>query len=187
MGKTNHIDPDDIEQTLTLSWQHRDRFSAIVQCLYEDQVRHSASGVAAKRQKAERLKEDEHLLAENDKVNEEVAKQRKIRLKNERLEEENLAKEQLRLKDKEEREAQRELENYIKEESEALENRIREENLEKAIEAALDNPVDHEFAIDVQGHIYRGRTLKCNDVPKENRQKIPRPLKDHEKLLKQRN
>merc|ERR1712045_486093 len=33
---TDHTDPEDIEQQLILSWQHRDRLAAISQFLYED-------------------------------------------------------------------------------------------------------------------------------------------------------
>lgn len=126
------------------------------------------------------------MLAENDRINAEVAKQREARLQQERLEEEEIARETVRIKEKEERELQRELENYIQEETKALQNRILEENLERVIETALDNPVDHEFAIDKEGHIYRGRTLKCSEVPNDSREKIPRPMKEFERLLKQR-
>lgn len=34
---------------------------------------------------------------------------------------------------------------------------ITKENLDAAIDHALANPVDHNFAIDLQGNIYRGR------------------------------
>ena len=44
---TDHTDPEDIEQQLILSWQHRDRLAAISQFLYEDVLRHSDVGEAA--------------------------------------------------------------------------------------------------------------------------------------------
>ncbi len=47
--------------------------------------------------------------------------------------------------------------------------------LDEAISHALDNPADHEFAIDLRGHIYRGRMTKSSDVPPEEREKIPAP------------
>ena len=75
------------------------------------------------------------------------------------------------------------MEDYIKQETKALDNRIRLEDLEKAIETALDNPIDLEFAIDTEGHIYRGRETKSILVKKEDREKIPRPVKEGEKLL----
>merc|ERR1719481_309808 len=56
-----------------------------------------------------------------------------------------------------------------------MENRILEEDLEKAIETALANPVDFEFAIDKEGHIFRGRTTLSNKVEEEKLEKIPLP------------
>ncbi len=52
-----------------------------------------------------------------------------------------------------------------------------QEALAKAIEHALDNPVDHEFAIDLEGNIYRGRYTKSTSVPPNKREKIPAPPK----------
>ena len=52
------------------------------------------------------------------------------------------------------------MEDYIKQETKALDNRIRLEDLEKAIETALDNPIDLEFAIDTERHVYRGQETK---------------------------
>jgi small subunit ribosomal protein S26 len=71
----------------------------------------------------------------------------------------------------------------ISAETEAIENRIQEEDLERVIEAALQNPVDHEFAIDLEGNIYRGRYTKSIEVPKQDREKIPDPPTVAEKIL----
>ena len=77
------------------------------------------------------------------------------------------------------------MEDFIKEETKALENRIKLEDLEKAIETALDSPIDYEYAIDTEGHIYRGRETKSILVKKDVREKIPRPVKEGEKLLQE--
>merc|ERR1712096_319627 len=53
-----------------------------------------------------------------------------------------------------------------------MEKRIRVEDLEKAVETALANPVDFEFAIDKEGHMFRGRTTKCKKVEPKNYEKI---------------
>ena len=48
---------------------------------------------------------------------------------------------------------------------------------------ALDNPVDYEFCIDNVGHIYRGRYTKSTLVPEEEREQIPVPLTEADKIL----
>ena len=64
-----------------------------------------------------------------------------------------------------------------------MENRIKFEDLEKAIEIALDSPIDYEYAIDTEGHIYRGRETKSILIKRDDREKIPRPVKEGERLL----
>ncbi len=71
----------------------------------------------------------------------------------------------------------------IESETEAIGNRIRAEDLERVIETALQNPTDPEFAIDLQGNIYRGRYTKSIEVPVNSREKIPVPLTIAEKIL----
>ena len=82
-----------------------------------------------------------------------------------------------------ERIRQRQVEEMIAAESQAIDNRIRKEDLEKVIEIALDNPIDYEFAIDKEGHIFRGRETKSNLVPKDDLELIPKPPTQHEILL----
>ena len=61
--------------------------------------------------------------------------------------------------------------------------RIRAEDLDRAIETALQNPIDHEFAIDLQGNIYRGRYTKSIEVPAKDREKVPVPKTVAQKIL----
>merc|ERR1719244_2521584 len=61
---------------------------------------------------------------------------------------------------------------FVRRQSELIEKRILPEKLEEAILEALDNPLDPEFAIDLQGHIYRGRKTRSLKVPPENREKL---------------
>lgn len=64
----------------------------------------------------------------------------------------------------------------VEREEEALSAAIvTREALAAAIEAALDSPADHEFAIDAEGHIYRGRYTRSTEVPEAHREKIPAP------------
>merc|ERR1740129_1093327 len=179
----DHTPPDDIEQLLKLSWQHRDRVSAISQLLYEENLRHSSAGEAAKEERKIADDEDEQLLQENEEINAQIAKTRELRLQKEAIIEEETIRHELKEYDKEKAIKNREMEDFIKEETKALENRIKLEDLEKAIEIALDNPIDYEYAIDTEGHIFRGRETKSTLVKKDAREKIPRPMKEGEKLL----
>ena len=53
-----------------------------------------------------------------------------------------------------------------------MERRIEPDQLEKAIETALANPVDYEFAIDLEGNIFRGRTTKSKKINPEDFEKM---------------
>ncbi len=165
----------EIDQILKLKWEYRDRLAAISQYLYEDYLRHSDVGEAAK--EAARKEEEEHvkLLEENEKVNQIVAKKREIRLKKEAIEAEEQIREHIKELEREETEKIARTEELIRAETEAMENRIKQEDFERAVEIALDNPIDHEFAIDLQGNIYRGRETKSILVAQEDRESIPRP------------
>merc|ERR1712051_921046 len=107
----DHTPPDDIEQLLKLSWQHRDRVAAISQLLYEENLRHSSAGEAAKEERKIADDQDEQLLQENEEINAQIAKTRELRLQKEY--------------DKEKAIKNREMEDFIKEETKALENRIK--------------------------------------------------------------
>jgi len=175
--------PDDIEQLLKLSWQHRDRVAAISQLLYEEGLRHSSAGEAAKEERKIADDQDEQLLQENEEINVQIAKTRELRLQKDAIIEEETIRHELKKYDKEKAIKNREMEDFIKEETKALENRIKLEDLERAIEIALDSPIDYEYAIDTEGHIYRGRETKSILVKRDDREKIPRPVKEGERLL----
>ena len=50
---------------------------------------------------------------------------------------------------------QRQIAEVVASETESMENRIRPEDIGRAVEEALANPVDYEYAIDTDGHMYR--------------------------------
>ena len=58
-------------------------------------------------------------------------------------------------------------------EKQEMENRIKEEDLVKAIETALANPLDLEYAIDLNGNIFRGRKTKSKKVNPAYYEQIP--------------
>merc|ERR1711894_365159 len=180
---TDHTDPEDIEQQLTLSWQHRDRLAAISQFLYEDVLRHSDVGEAAIKEAEKEEIEHLKLLEDNDEVNKTVAKQRELRLQKESIENEQNIREELVQIEAKEKVRRRQVEQLISSESLAIDNRIRKEDLERTIEIALDNPIDNEFAIDTEGHIFRGRETKSSLVAKDERDLIPKPPTQQEIIL----
>ena len=123
------------------------------------------------------------MLEENDEENKKVAKQREIRLQKEAIETEQNIRAELVQIEAQEKVRRRQVEEKIIAESLAIDNRIRKEDLEKAIEIALDNPIDYEFAIDTQGHIFRGRETKSTLVAKDEREIIPKPPTEQEIIL----
>ena len=54
------------------SWQHRDRVAAISQLLYEENLRHSSAGEAAKEERKIADDQDEQLLQENEEINAQI-------------------------------------------------------------------------------------------------------------------
>lgn len=44
--------------------------------------------------------------------------------------------------------------------------------MQKAIEEAMANPKDFNFAIDEDGHIFRGRNTRPEDVDEKDREKL---------------
>jgi len=49
---------------------------------------------------------------------------------------------------------------------------ISKENIEKAIEEALANPEDFNYAIDLEGYVYRGKETSIDKIPPESREKL---------------
>ena len=89
------------------------------------------------------------------------AEERKVRIKQE-------------LEDFEKREEERlaRVDKIVEKHQSEMERRIEPEQLEKAIETALANPVDYEFAIDLEGNIFRGRTTKSKKMKPEDFEKM---------------
>ncbi|KAF6199899.1 hypothetical protein GE061_006197 [Apolygus lucorum] len=63
-------------------------------------------------------------------------------------------------------------EEIVRQEKERAKNYITPENIDEAINKALDNPVDHEFAIDLDENIIKGRRTKPVQKEQEEIQKV---------------
>ena len=183
----DHFPQAEHDQFYFLKFQHRDRVAAISQVLYEDDVKFSDTGALAKEES--RIENEEFLrkLKENENVNAMVAKERTVRLAKEMQEQEKEILRQVDEFEKQKLKEEGDLEDFIRSETAAIENRIRLEDLEKEIEKALDNPIDYEYAIDKEGHIYHGRETKSIQTPKEERVKILQPPTESEILLQSKN
>jgi small subunit ribosomal protein S26 len=116
-------------------------------------------------------------------MNAEIAERRRVRLERESQEESVRIEKELKIAEEEKRKKIEAANRIVESETEAIVNRIRAEDLERVIETALQNPVDHEFAIDLQGNIYRGRFTKSIEVQAKDLEKIPGPKTVAEKIL----
>ena len=110
---------------------------------------------------------------DNEEINKRIAAARSERLKVEAEERRVRVAEELRQHEIQETERLEKVDKYVDKQKEEMEQSIKQEDLEKAIETALANPIDYEYAIDLQGNIFRGRATKSKKVDPENYEKLP--------------
>ena len=180
----HHIPEFEENQVMTLKFRHQDQMAALTQYLWEDYLRNSDVGEAAKIEAAREEKEHRGLLKENEAVNSEIAAKRVERLKLEAKQEEERIKLELIVDREKKLKKQSEADKIVQSEEKQLDLRVKSiDDLEGAINFALDNPKDNEFAIDKSGYIYRGRYTKSIQVPQDKREKIPAPLSEGDRIL----
>lgn len=158
-----------------LQVNYNQRFSAVTQYLYEDFLRFSDVGEIGRIEAAKEAEEHRALVEENERENARIVQARQQQMAQELEEKKRRAAEDLAAIQKADQARIRELEERVRSETLALQNAVNYENLEAKIEEALANPVDHEYAIDTEGHIYYGRYTASMDVPANQRIKIPVP------------
>lgn len=180
----SHIPDSEINQILRLKYAHADKVAAVTQFLWEDYLVNSDVGEAAKLTAQKEEEEHQRLLALNQERNREVSLKREARLAAEAAEKEVQVREELRAHEEEEARRIQLAESFIASEMEDLKGVITdEESLVKAVQAALDNPVDYEYSIDLEGHIYPGRYTKATKVPPAERKAIPTPMREGQHIL----
>ena len=180
----HHIPEAEEEQVMILKFRHHDQVAALTQYLWEDYLRNSDVGEAAKIEAAREEKEHKELILKNCAVNEQIAAKREERLKLEEIAEEKRIKSEVQAAKNQENKRLSMIDDVILSETEQMERRVKSiDDLERTILHALDNPVDYEFAIDHAGHIYRGRYTKSNLVPPEERELLPTPITDADRIL----
>lgn len=159
------------EQSLHV--EYRRRMKALTQYLYEDEAKFSDAGEAGRLEALEEERQHTQLLQENEEYNKQVMERRNLRLQQEMEDIKITIEAQLQAKEEEERERLVLADAYVRREAVLINKRIEPQALEEAIIKALDSPMDPEFALDRDGHIYRGRATKSMKVPKDNREKLP--------------
>ena len=191
MASITHFPPEEYELYWKIKFENYYRVSALSKKLFD-------CGIGAQRkykrddwkpnepdesEKQEILAAWQKKLDENQAINDKIAQVRKVRIQKEQLEEEEAIQKELLGHQEQKRLQDEELTEFILSETKAIENRITLESLESAIEEAMNNPIDYEYAIDRNGYIYRGRETRSLLVPPEDREIIPQPNSESEKLL----
>lgn len=180
----SHIPDAEINQILRLKYAHADKMAAVTQLLWEDYLLNSDVGEAAKLSAQREEEEHRRLLALNHETNRQIALKRESRVAAEAAEKEVQIQEELRNHQDQELRRIHMAETFVASEIEDLKDVITdEESLVKAVMAALDNPVDYEYSIDLEGHIYPGRYTKATKVPPEERKVIPTPMREGQLIL----
>jgi len=168
------------EQELNVEYSRR--MKALVKYLEEDYQKYSDTGEAGRIEAELDQKEHIKLVQENDAYNLKVAEHRKLRLEREReAMKERIAQEVLEA-EQADRDRLEEAGLYVRRHAEQIKNRVQPDQLEAAILEALDNPVDSEFAIDIHGHIFKGRETRSLKVAANDREKLT-PRETEEKFV----
>ncbi|SPP77036.1 probable 28S ribosomal protein S26, mitochondrial [Drosophila guanche] len=147
-------------ELMRLHNQYKTQLRSVRQFLREEVVRHEETSTADHIVLTPEQEEAEYqaLLAANAEWNATIARERDQRLAKERDEKVAYVQERLealKLRDEERRERANEA---VLREIERSKTYITREGLTAAIETALANPVDPNFAIDMSGNLYQGRT-----------------------------
>lgn len=163
----------ELDHIQELKEQYKIRMAALVHYLHEDDVKNSDTGEAAVQE--QKMEEEVHhrILQANEEENTKVAIRRSERLAKHTEERKLKIREELEEFEESERERLALVDRIVEKHTGEMESRVKEEDLEEAIEMALANPIDFEYAIDKDGHIFRGRTTKCMQVDSKDYEKIP--------------
>ncbi|KAH8332974.1 hypothetical protein KR074_004786 [Drosophila pseudoananassae] len=146
-------------ELMRLHNQYKTQLRSVRQFLREEVVRHEETSTADHIVLTPEQEESEFLKCVdiNATWNAKIAKERDQRLAKEREEKVVYVQERLEARQLREEERREQANLRVLREIESSKTFITRENLDVAIETALANPVDHNFAIDLAGNLYRGR------------------------------
>lgn len=141
-----------------------------VRGFFRDEVNNKKLQVAQSLTPADEEAEYQRRSAVNDDWNFEISKIRDARIAKENAERHEFIQKRLELKEIREREALQKIEARVRREKENSATFITRDNIDQAIEHSLANPVDYNFAIDLQGTLFKGtdRPGKVDGKPKGN-------------------
>ncbi|XP_017072219.1 probable 28S ribosomal protein S26, mitochondrial [Drosophila eugracilis] len=162
-------------ELMRLHNQYKTQLRSVRQFLREEVIHHEETSTAdhivltVEQEEAEFQK----CLEANAAWNAAIAKERDQRLAKEREEKVAYVQERLEARQVREEERREQAQQRVLLEIERSKTYITRENLDAAIETALANPVDHNFAIDLAGNLYPGRsTSQLPDVSPEPNQQV---------------
>nr|CAD7567547.1 unnamed protein product [Timema californicum] len=116
--------------------------------------------------------EHEDCMRINAEWNAEVAAEREERLVRQGEERKKIILETLIAAEKRQQERAQKADEIVRKEKINSKTFITAENIDKAIEDALATETDHNYAIDLEGNVYRGRYSKPTVNPPEEREKL---------------
>ncbi|KAK3865863.1 hypothetical protein Pcinc_028556 [Petrolisthes cinctipes] len=168
-----YIPEEESRELLRLYNNYRTQMKIIRRHLKNEVERTAATSELALQQAAEEEAEHQALMEYNLQENLRVAALREKRVQKEF--EAEMARVEATKKYQEERAllAEEEAMRIITETQEFAKSFIKREDLEQAIETAIANPVDYNFAVDNEGHVFRGRLTKPQDTDEKDWEKLP--------------
>nr|SVE77308.1 EOG090X0FQ9 [Daphnia lumholtzi]SVE77926.1 EOG090X0FQ9 [Daphnia lumholtzi]SVE78556.1 EOG090X0FQ9 [Daphnia lumholtzi]SVE79184.1 EOG090X0FQ9 [Daphnia lumholtzi] len=149
---------------------YKSSMKSIRQYFFEQSLKQAESGEVA--QMKHRLEDQEHerLMEENRLENEKTAMLREERLKIQAEKTQQNVLASLIKKEGEAKQHEIQIEDFLtKQMSTPF---IQPENIEKAIEDALANPTNFNFALDLDGYVYRGKETTIDAIPEEKRERL---------------
>nr|CAG4647478.1 EOG090X0FQ9 [Megafenestra aurita]SVE92712.1 EOG090X0FQ9 [Megafenestra aurita] len=163
---------DETAEIKRLYDNYKNEMKSLRQYFFEQSLKQAESGEVA--QMKVKLEEEEHarLMEVNRLENEKTSRLREERLAIEAEKTREKVLSSLIKTEKENQILEAKAEAFLQ--KQILEPTISSQDLERAIEEALANPVDFNFAIDLDGYVYRGKETSIDKIPEEKRERLSR-------------
>ncbi|XP_026763763.1 probable 28S ribosomal protein S26, mitochondrial [Galleria mellonella] len=157
--KRPEITEEERIELLRVNNNYKTQMRAIRRFYHEEMIKEKSTRESSSSEMSQKLEADDwqRCVEINDKWNAQVALEREERRKKELAKMEEYALARMEAKDRELKERIEKASQEIRKQKELSKTFITPENLDAAIDHALANPVDYNFAIDLQGNQYLGR------------------------------
>lgn len=150
-------DPIEKENIMKWSANYRTELKAIRKFLRSEYEKKQSETTVLHKSPEQIETEWAESIAKNAAWNAECSKLREMRLQKLAIEQQEYVAQKLSEREERERLRLDKIREIVLKEQKALTTFITPENIEQAIEHALANPVDYNYAIDLEGNMYRGR------------------------------